>query len=110
MRPDVRATVVALALLATLTGCLGVGPPAATPTPTEATPNTDCPPALTVYEVDEEPIDPEAAVAYENLTADQQATFQRARTESVEDFDYAWYDIDLVVYEGTYYRASIVVC
>ena len=100
----------AVALLGAVTGCLDAGPGAsATATPT-ATANTDCPPALTVYEIDQEPIDPDTAVAYENLTAEQQETFHRARTESVEDFDYAWNDVDLVERNGTYYRAGILVC
>jgi hypothetical protein len=82
-----------------------------TPTPT-ATPtaNTDCPPTLTVSELDEEPDDIDSAVAYENLTAEQRATFDRARNGSAGDFDYAWHDIDLVAHDGTYYRAGIVVC
>jgi len=106
----------AVALLGVTAGCLGAGPGAsatATPTPTwtpTPTASTDCPPSLNVYEVDAEPVDTESAVAYDNLTAEQQATFQRARTESVEDFDYAWYDIDVVEYEGRYYRAGILVC
>jgi hypothetical protein len=100
----------AVALLGAVTGCLDAGPGAsATATPT-ATANTDCPPALTVYEIDQEPIDPDTAVAYENLTAEQQRTFHRARNGSVEDFDYAWNDVDLVERNGTYYRAGVVVC
>lgn len=111
MRIGTPKTVVALAVLVAVTGCLGTGPPDATATPTPTTTaNTDCPPALNVYEIDEEPIDPETAVAYENLTATQQATFHEARNGSVEAFDQAWYDMDLVAYEGTYYRASVVVC
>ena len=115
---DRFATVVrpalAVALLVAGTGCLGTGPgasatPTATPGPTPSV-GTDCPPALTVYEIDQEPIEPDSAVAYESLTAEQQETFRRARTESVEDFDYAWNDIDLVERNGTYYRAGIVVC
>ena len=105
-------TALAVALLVAGTGCLGTGPGAsatATPTPT-ATPNTDCPPALTVYELKSEPADTGSAVAYGNLTADQRETFHRARNGSVEDFDYAWHDIDVVAYEGRYYRAGIDVC
>lgn len=100
-------------MLAVGTGCLGTGPAApATTTPTATpAPNTDCPPALTVYELESEPADTGSAIAYENLTADQQATFDRARNGSaVEDFDDAWHDIDVVAYEGRYYRAGIVVC
>jgi len=104
----------AVALLGALAGCLGAGPGTSatqTPTPSPTTfVGTDCPPALTVYEIDQEPIDPDTAVAYENLTAEQQRTFHRARNGSVEDFDYAWNDVDLVERNGTYYRAGIVVC
>jgi hypothetical protein len=122
-RPATRLVVAALtvALLGTSTGCLGVGPgtsatatptTAATPTTTPtATANTDCPPALTVTEIDADQVDTDSAVAYENLTADQRATFDRARNgTAVEGFDYAWHDIDLVEYEGRYYRAGILVC
>jgi len=116
-----RVWLALLALLVTagVTGCLGTEPtgtatpePSPTPTtsPTSTAPSTDCPPALTVYEIDQEPVDPDEAVAYENLTATQQATFQRARNESVEDFGAVWDDTDLVVHDGTYYRAGIVVC
>ncbi|SDZ86255.1 hypothetical protein SAMN04488065_0852 [Haloplanus vescus] len=104
-----RQAVAALVVLVAVTGCLGTGSPDATPTPT-ATANTDCPPALTVYEVGAEPTDPDSAADYANLTADQQATFHEARNGSVESFDREWYDIDLVAYEGTYYRAGVVVC
>ncbi|WP_248897311.1 hypothetical protein [Haloplanus halobius] len=97
---------VALVVCVGIAGCFGGGAPAS-PTPTA---NTDCPPALTVYELDEEPADLDSAVAYENLTAAQQRTFHRARNGSVEDFASAWDDIDVVAYEETYYRASIVVC
>jgi len=106
----------AVALLGAVAGCLGVDPGAsATPTPTPTpspTPSvgTDCPPALTVYEVDQEPIEPESAVAYDTLTPEQRETFHRARNGSVEDFDYAWTDVDLVERNGTYYRAGVVVC
>ena len=104
----------AVALLGAVAGCLGAGPgasatPTSTPSPTPSV-GTDCPPALTVYEIDQEPIEPESAVAYANLTAAQRETFHRARTESVEDFDYAWNDVDLVERNGTYYRAGILVC
>ena len=106
-------TALAVALLVAGTGCLGTGPGAsatATPTPT-ATPNTDCPPALTVTEVDADQVDPSSAVAYENLTADQRATFDRARNDAaVEGFDYAWRDIDVVEYEDRYYNTGILVC
>jgi hypothetical protein len=101
-----------LALLGVTAGCLGAGPGAsatATPSPTP-TPNTDCPPALVVEEVDAERVDTESAVAYANLTAERRATFDRARNGSVEDFAYAWHDIDLVEYEGRYYRAGVLVC
>lgn len=98
-------------LLGVTPGCLGGVSPAATATPTPtATANTDCPPSLTVYELDRESFDPDAAVAYENLTAERRETFHRARNGSVEEFDYAWHDIDVVTYEGRYYRAGILVC
>lgn len=106
------------AAIATVSGCLGDTDPAtatatttktSTPPPT-GTPTTDCPPTLTVYELGAEPVDTDEAVAYEDLTADQQATFDRARAERVEDFDDAWYDIPVVVYRGEHYRASIEVC
>ncbi|WP_157969547.1 hypothetical protein [Haloplanus rubicundus] len=107
----------ALALLVVGTGCLGAGPGAsatATETPTAtptATANTDCPPALTVTEIDADQVDPSSAVAYENLTAEQQATFDRARNgTAVEGFDYAWRDIDRVEYAGRYYNTGILVC
>ena len=116
-RPSSRSAPVALAvaLLGVTAGCLGAGPGAsATETPTvtpTTTPNTDCPPALTVTEVPADQVDAESAVAYANLTADQQATFDRARNGSaVEGFDYAWRDIDLVEYEGRYYNTGILVC
>jgi hypothetical protein len=119
-RPSTRSILAALAvtLLGVSAGCLGAGPgvsstPTPTPTPTwtpTATASTDCPPSLTVYELDAEPADTESAVAYDNLTAEQQETFHRARTESIEEFDYAWHDIDVVAYEGRYYRAGILVC
>ena len=114
VRPPPGRTVlaaVAVVLLATA-GCLGAGPTApSTPTPTPSpTANTDCPPALTVYELDAEPADRGSAVDYGNLTAAQRGTFDRARNGSVEGFDYAWHDVDVVVHEGTYYRASVVVC
>ncbi|WP_251330007.1 hypothetical protein [Haloplanus pelagicus] len=93
-----------------VTGCLGGGT-TATPTPgPTAFVGTDCPPTLTVYELGEEPADRESAVAYDTLTAEQRATFDRARNGSVEDFTRAWYDIDVVASEGTYHRASVVVC
>jgi hypothetical protein len=106
--------VLAVTLLGAVTGCLGAGPgasatPTATPSPTPSV-GTDCPPSLTVYEIDREPIDPDTAVAYDNLTAEQRETFHRAMNTSVEDFDYAWNDIDLVERNGTYYRAGILVC
>jgi len=110
-------TALAVALLVAGTGCLGTGPaapatgtPTTTPTPTAA-PNTDCPPALTVTEVPADRVDPSSAVAYENLTADQRATFDRARNgTAVEGFDYAWHDIDVVEYEDRYYNAGILMC
>lgn len=111
-RPSGRSALVVVVLCVAVSGCLGVGPSSApTPTPT-ATPtaNTDCPPTLTVSELDEEPADVDSAVAYENLSAEQRATFDRARDGSAEDFDYAWHDIDLVAHDGTYYRVGIVVC
>jgi hypothetical protein len=117
--PDSPSTVgrtacaaLAVALLGVTAGCLGAGPAApATATPTAtATANTDCPPALIVEEVDAESVDAESAVAYGNLTAEQRETFDRARNGSVEDFDYAWHDIDLVVHEDRYYRTGVVVC
>jgi hypothetical protein len=109
---DRSATVVRAALAVTLlvagTGCLGTSPRASvTATPTS---NTDCPPALTVYEIESEPADTGSAIAYGTLTVEQRETFHRARNGSVEDFDYAWHDIDIVAYEGRYYRAGIVVC
>jgi len=67
-------------------------------------------PTLTVCELDEEPEDVDSAVTYENLSAEQRATFDRARNGSAEDFDYAWHDIDLVAHDGTYYRVGIAVC
>lgn len=109
----------------TVGGCLGGDSPSdatptdevtASPTTRPATgtttdaPTTDCPPTLTVYEVGAEPVDTDKAVDYDNLTADQQATFERARTDSVEDFDDAWYEIPVVAYRGAYYRASVEVC
>jgi len=105
--------VLVVALLGVTAGCFGGASPTPTTTPTAtptATVNTDCPPSLTVYEIDREPVDPDAAVAYATLTAEQRETFHRARNESVEDFDYAWHDVDVVVYEGRYYRAGILVC
>jgi hypothetical protein len=118
-RPSSRSlcSVLVVALLGVSTGCLGAGgasataTPTTTPTPT-ATANTDCPPSLTVEEVDAERVDAESAVAYGNLTDEQQATFDRARngSGSVEEFDYAWNDIDFVEYEGRYYSAGILVC
>ena len=99
----------ALHLLGVTAGCLVGETPTATDTPT-ATVNTDCPPSLTVCEIDREPIDPDAAVAYGTLTAEQRETFHRARNGSVEDFAYAWHAIDLVEYEGRYDRAGILVC
>ena len=102
--------VLVVALLGVTAGCLGgVSPTTPTATPT-ATVNTDCPPSLTVYEIDREPVNPDTAVAYATLTAEQRETFHRARNESVEDFDYAWHDVDVVGYEGRYYRAGILVC
>ncbi|QGX94663.1 hypothetical protein EI982_07580 [Haloplanus rallus] len=118
-RPPGRTVLAAVAVVSLATaGCLGAGPtapsmptPTPTPTPTPSpTANTDCPPALTVYELDAEPADRGSAVAYGNLTAAQRETFDRARNGSVEGFDYAWHDVDVVVHEGTYYRASVVVC
>jgi len=106
------APALAVALLVAGAGCLGAdsGEPAtATPSPTTVA-GTDCPPALNVYEIDREPIEPDSAVAYANLTAEQRETFRRARNGSVEDFDDAWNDIGLVERNGTYYRAGIVVC
>jgi hypothetical protein len=101
----------AVALLGVAAGCLGAGPAASTPTPSP-TPaaNTDCPPALIVEEVDAESADAESAVAYDNLTAEQRETFDRARNGSVEDFDYAWHDVDFVEYRDRYYSAGIIVC
>jgi len=112
--PRLPSLVVVAALCVACSGCLGAVPessstPTPTPTPT-ADASTDCPPSLTVYEANAEPIDTEAAVRYENLTAEQRETFHRAMNGSVEDFDYAWRDIDAVVYEGRYYRAGILVC
>ncbi|WP_251344077.1 hypothetical protein [Haloplanus halophilus] len=106
--------VVAVLVSVTAAGCLGAVPTSSTtgtptPSPTRSV-GTDCPPALTVYELDEEPADRDSAVPYGNLTAEQRATFDRARNESVEAFDYAWHDIDVVVRDGTYYRTAIVVC
>jgi hypothetical protein len=115
-RPSNRSVLVALvvALLGVTAGCIGSvstdsGTATATATPTPAA-STDCPPALTVRELDSEPTDAESAVASANLTVEQQGTFHRAQSGSVEDFAYAWNDIDLVEYEGRYYRAGIVVC
>jgi len=106
MRDRVTRRSVLVAAVGVVAGCNGESGPT---TPTQ-TPNTDCPPSLTVYEVDTEPVDTDEAVAYGNLTAEQRDTFDLARETSVEGFDYAWYDIDLVAYEGRYYRASVVVC
>jgi hypothetical protein len=65
----------------------GTGAPAtATPTPTAS---TDCPQSLTVTELDASSVDTESAVAYANLTAEQRATFDRARNGTVGDFTYA---------------------
>jgi|GEM_PF-2518303 len=115
-RPSSRSILVAfVALLGVTSGCLGAGPGAsatATPTPSPTpTANTDCPPSLTVTELPAEQVDTESAVAYANLTTEQQETFDRARNGSaVEGFDYAWRDIDLVEYEGRYYNTGILVC
>jgi len=118
--PRLPSLVVVAALCVAFSGCLGAVPEASstpTPTPTPTPPptstaaaSTDCPPSLTVYEVDAEPIDTESAVPYANLSAERRETFHRAMNESVEDFDYAWHDIDVVAYEGRYYRAGILVC
>jgi len=104
------AAVAAVSLVTT--GCLGVGPsPSATPTATPtASVGTDCPPALTVYDLGAEPADLDSVVDYENLSAEKRATFDRARNESVTDFGYDWREIDVVAYEGTYYRTGVVVC
>jgi hypothetical protein len=114
-RPSSPSILVALvALLGVTAGCLGAGlggPTTATPTPSPtSTPNTDCPPSLTVTELPTDQVDAESAVAYANLTAERRATFDRAHDGSVEDFAYAWHDIDLVEYEGRYYRTGILVC
>ena len=105
-----RRPALVVVLCVAFSGCLGAVPGSSqTPTPT-ASAGTDCPPTLTVYELGEEPADRDDAVAYGNLTADQQATFDRARDGGTETFAYEWHDIDVVEYEGTYYRAGIVVC
>ncbi|MEF8856731.1 MAG: hypothetical protein V5A16_04850 [Haloplanus sp.] len=108
-----RSTLAALAvaLLGSGTGCLGGGSVSETATPT-ATPtaNTDCPPALTVEAIDSDAVDAESAVAYDNLSAERRETFDRARNGSVEDFDYAWHDIDFVEHDGQFYSVGIVVC
>ena len=112
------STLAALVVCLVAAGCLGsppsspaTGPPtaAATPTPTP-TASTDCPPTLSVYPLGEEPVDTEGVVDYVDLTDEQRTTFDRARTGSVEEFAPAWYDIEVVDYEGTHYRASIAVC
>jgi len=110
-RPARRsALVVTVALLAVVTGCVGTDPTATTETPTPTpTANTDCPPTLTVSEVDADRA-AGSAVAYGNLTAEQRETFQRARNGSVEEFDYAWHDIDFVERDGRYYSTAVVVC
>lgn len=99
--------------VAALAGCGGER--TATSAPEESpvddgTPNTDCPPALVVSEADPEGIAPESAVDDGALSAAKQATFDRARNDSVEEFAYDWRDIEAVEHEGTYCRMSVVVC